>query len=134
RKGDQEIAARRADVTKAQAEIDHAHAAWYRADQDYRFTKAEIDVARYDYEEALHRGEKSAAGKKGHLDQLESRWRDLRLKLEEVKAREDAANAHLRDLEKTRLDAEAKQKELLGEKSRLDDKLHKIEPGFVSFV
>src|SRR5262249_25538359 len=39
RKGDGEIAARRADVTKAQAEIDHAHAAWYRVDQDYRFTK-----------------------------------------------------------------------------------------------
>jgi len=135
RKGDQEIAARRADVRKAQADIDHAHAAWYRVDQDYRFTKAEIDVARYEYEEALHRGDSGAAAKKkAHLDDLEKRWQDLRLKLEEVKAREAAANAHLRDLEKTRLDAEATQKDLLGEKSRLDDKLHKITPGFVSFV
>src|SRR4029078_4766316 len=72
--------------------------------------------------------------KKAHLDELEKRWQELRLKLEDVKAREAAANAHLSDLEKTRLDAEAKQKDLLGEKSRLDDKLHKIEPGFVAFL
>jgi hypothetical protein len=38
------------------------------------------------------------------------------------------------DLEKTRLDAEKEQRELFTEKTRLQDKLRKIQPGFTSMV
>ncbi len=134
KKGKGEIAARQADVDKAQAAADKVHAEWYGIDQDYRFTKADIDVARYDYDEAVHHAEPSAAKKKAHLDALEKRWEGLRLKLEDVKAREAAANAKVADLEKTKLDAESKQKDLLGELTRLRDRLQSIEPGFVSIV
>ncbi len=134
KRGEAEIAARRADVGKAQAAAAKVHAEWYGTDLDYRFTKANIDVARYDYDEAVHQGEASAPEKKARLDGLEKQWSELRLKLEDVKTREAAANAKVADLEKTKLDAEGKQKDLLGELTRLRDRLHSIEPGVVSVV
>ena len=55
-----------------------------------------------------------------------------------ARGREGAARTprrrRLAELEKTRLDAEKQQKEALGEYDRLQDRLRKIEPGFVSFV
>ena len=133
-RGEQEIAARRDEVRKAQAEIDELHNEWYAADQDFRFTKAEIDVKRYEYEEAAHNRWSSASRRQASLESLEKKWAELRLRVEAVLARQEAARARLRELEKTKLDAEAKQKEILGEYTRLQDRLRKIEPGFVSYV
>ena len=133
-RGDQEIAAQRGEIQKAQAEAEKIHTAWYAIDQDYRFTKADIDVKRYEYEEAAHNRAPSAEKRKAELAALEKKWAELRLELEDVKAREDAVKARLAELEKTRLDAEKQLKEALGEYNRLQDRLRKIEPGFVSFA
>jgi mono/diheme cytochrome c family protein len=134
-KGEQEIAARRDDVNKARAEYDKLDGEWYGIDQNFRFTKAKIDVARYEYEEAAHHGDSGAQRKKKKLDDLEEQWRQWRLKLEDVIARRDAAQAKLNGLEATKLDAEKKQKELFAEYDRLQGRLRKIQPGvFVSFV
>jgi mono/diheme cytochrome c family protein len=133
-KGSQEEAARRADIQKTQAETDKAHTEWYAIDQEYRFTKADIDVKRYEYEEAAHKRASSADKRKAELVALERRWAELRISLEDVKAREAGANARLAEIEKTRLGAEKQLKEALGEYNRLQDRLRKIEPGVVSFV
>ncbi len=45
-KGREEMAAQRTEIAKAQAEIRKAHDEWYGIDQDFRFTKADIDVVR----------------------------------------------------------------------------------------
>src|SRR5262245_50339909 len=131
-KGQQEMAGRRAEIDKARAEAAKAHNQWYGVDQDFRFTKADIDVKRYEYEEAAHSGHSSAAAKrKTELDALEKRWAELRTSLEEVKARESAANATVAELEKTYLDAEKAQKEAYADYTRLGEKLRKIQEGFV---
>ena len=132
--GQQEIAARRAEVRKLENEVEKLDAEWYRVDQDSRFTKAEIDVARFEYEEAAQHKASNAARKKAHLDALEKRSAELRVQLEDVIARRDGAKGRLAELEKTKLEAEKTQKELYAEKTRLEDRLHKIKPGFVSFV
>ena len=132
--GDKEIAARHDEVKKAEKEREKLDADWYRVDQEYRFTKAEIDVARYDYEEAAHHGAKSAAARKRKLDDLESKWQKLKVELEDINARKAAAAQHLQELEKTRLDAENTQKDMYAEYNRLEEKLHKIQPGVVSFI
>ena len=62
--GEKEIDARRGEVKQAEKDAAKLDADWYRVDQEYRFTKAEIDVARYDYEEAAHHGAGSAAARK----------------------------------------------------------------------
>src|SRR5256712_9125825 len=132
--GDKEIAARRGEVKQAEKDAAKLDADWYRVDQEYRFTKAEIDVARYDYEEAAHHGAGSAAAKRRRLDDLESKWQKLKVELEDINARKAAAAQHLQELEKTRLDAENTQKEMYAEYNRLEEKLHKIQPGVVSFI
>src|SRR5262245_52653802 len=104
--GEQEKTARRAEIRKAEGEIERLEAEWYRVDQDSRFTKAEIDVARFEYEEAAEHKAGSAARKKAHLDALEKRSSDLRVALEDVIARRDAAKGRLAELEKTKLEAE----------------------------
>src|SRR5467141_3421527 len=89
--GDKEIAARRGEVNQAEKDAAKLDADWYRVDQEYRFTKAEIDVARWDYEEAAHHGAKSAAARKRKLDDLENRWQKLKVEIEDINARKAAA-------------------------------------------
>src|SRR5207249_9655568 len=48
--GEKEIAAHRDEVRKAEQDSSKLDAEWYRTDQEYRFTKADIDVARYNDE------------------------------------------------------------------------------------
>jgi cytochrome c2 len=133
-KGAQEAAAHSQEIQKAEAEKARIDDEWYRVDQDFRFTKARIDVARFAYEDAAHSGHGNAAGKKKALDDLEQRWTTLRTQLEDVVARRAAAGARIAELQKTRLDAEKAQKELYAERTRLEDRLHKIGGGFVTFV
>src|SRR5258708_24183938 len=124
--GEKEVAARRADLRKAAAEVERAHGVWYGLDQEYRFTKANIDVKRYGYDEAPHRNDRSGPRKKADLEALEKRWADLRVKVEEAKAKEDAAKARVAELEATKLDAEKKQNEDLAERHRLHAQIPKI--------
>jgi mono/diheme cytochrome c family protein/predicted nucleic acid-binding Zn-ribbon protein len=130
----QEAAARRKEIDQAEDELNKLDGEWYRVDQDYRFTKAKIDVARFNYEESTetHRG--SAEKRKKELDDLEQRWKELRADLEDVEGRRAAGRAKLDGLQKTKLDAEALEKELYTDRDRLEERLHKIQPGFVSFV
>ena len=121
-------------LDEAQAEIDRVDGLYYKADQDYRFTKAEIDVAKYEYEEAAHKGSPTAAKKQQALRELETTWATQRVEREKVMAELAAAQAKKDELEKARLQAEALEKELYTDKQRLDKKLDSLRPGFVSFV
>ena len=132
--GEKEVAARADEVRKIKAEIERLKGVWYRVDQDFRFTKAKIDVARFEYEEAAHKGEKSALGKQKHLDELEAKWSELRLDKEKVEADQAAANATLAEVDGKVRSAEKAREELYKEKTRLDARLKVIEPGFVSFA
>jgi cytochrome c2 len=129
------VAARRGEVAKARAEVEHLrNGEEYRADQDYKFTKAEIDVKRYEWEEALRHGSASAAAKKAALDRLEQRWADERLKLDDVTTRRQAAEARLAELEQARREAEERQKAALGELQRLEQRLQSLQERFVTKV
>ena len=132
--GREEERARFAEIKKAEAELGRLNGRWYAVDQNYRFTKARIDVVRFQYEEALHKKSQSADGLFQSLRKLEDQWRAYRLDLEKVTAERDAAQAKLNELEATRLEAEKEQQELFTEKDRLEEKLRKIQPGFVSFA
>ncbi len=137
-----------ADLQKAGAELQQNRAAiqatsgaireledvWYAVDQNFRFTKAHIDVARYEYEEAAHQGKANAARKKQALDRLEAEWNDWRGKKEDVDSRRAAEKARLAGLEQARLVAETLQKQLYADRDRLQARLYAIEPGFVSFA
>ena len=102
----QEEAQRRDQIKKAQGERDKLEGEWYAVDQNFRFTKAEIDVKRYDYEEAAHKNKGNKDKKLADLKDYEERWEKLRVQLEDVNARKDAKDKEIAQLESTRLDAE----------------------------
>jgi cytochrome c2 len=133
-KAQQELAAHRADIAKHEAEVERLHGKWYAIDQEYRFTKAKIDVAKYDYEEAKHKNPNGAAREKKKLDELLAKWDQWRDKLEDIQRQQAEAKAKLASLQQSKLAAEALEKELLGEQQRLQDKLDKMKPGFATFV
>ena len=72
--GAQESAQRRGQIKKLESELHDLDGEEYRVDQDYRFTKANIDVARYEYEEAAETKAGSADRKKKHLDDLDNAY------------------------------------------------------------
>src|SRR5262245_50053385 len=133
-KGRQDAAGRASEIAAVQEEQRQLGGKWYAADQDYRFTKAKIDVARYEYDEAVHHAHGDPVQAKAKLDALEAKWREYRLQVEDVEAKQRDAKGRLEALQKTRLDAEAADKEALAEVTRLQDRVKKIRPGFVSFV
>ncbi|MBI3932716.1 MAG: c-type cytochrome [Acidobacteria bacterium] len=132
--GERQVASRRAEVRAAEKEYEALDGTWYAVDQNHRFTKAKIDVARYEYDEAVHGRSKSAASRLEHLRKLEAQWQTYRLELEDVIAQRDAAAAKVREVKKAFLDAEAAAKETLGQLTRLEERLTKIQPGFVTFA
>jgi mono/diheme cytochrome c family protein/predicted nucleic acid-binding Zn-ribbon protein len=132
-RGAQEREANARQIREARAELERLQGEWYGVDQNFRFTKARMDVARYGYDEAVHKKHDAEAARKP-LDELERQWNDWRLKLEDVIARRDAAAARLAELEKAERAAEELRKELYAERDRLQERLRKIQPGVVSFV
>ena len=57
REGARELRRNRTAVSAAEDKARKAEGAWYEADQDFRFEKAEMDTARYDFEITCdHRG------------------------------------------------------------------------------
>ena len=132
--GQKEAAANAEAIRAAQSELAKLDAKWYAADQDFRFTKAKIDVARYEYDEAVHGKSGRLKAKETTLKELEARWDRYRRDREGIEAQQAAEKAKLDGLQKTTLAAETKRKELLGEKGRLEDKLRKLQRGFVWFA
>ncbi|MEE8148022.1 MAG: c-type cytochrome [Longimicrobiales bacterium] len=132
--GREETEAQRDAIRQLEAEIDDSEGEWYAADQDYRFTKARLDVARYELDEAVHRGHANAEARRHELRELEDQWEGHRLEVEDISERRDAKDARLAELRKEELEAEDARAELLSEKDRLEGILRKIEPGFTSFV
>jgi cytochrome c2 len=133
-RGREEVAAQLDEIRQIEAELNRLQGSWYAADQDYRFTKAKLDVARYELDEAVHRGHSSADARRAHLQELEAQWEDYRLEVEEIATRREEKEARLAELRKTEVEAEKARDELLAEKTRLEGLLGRIEPGFTNFV
>jgi cbb3-type cytochrome oxidase cytochrome c subunit len=132
--GRREAAERASEIGRIDEELRQLGGQWYAADQDFRFTKARIDVARYELDEAVHHRHGDPAGARAKLEGLEARWQELRLRVQEVESRQREAKARLDALQTTKLAAEAAEKETLGEVKRLQDRVRQIRPGVVSFL
>ncbi len=132
--GQQAVAQRRDLVSEIDSELKSLAADWYSADQDFRFTKAEIDVARFEYDESVHSGASNATRRKTRLDELNAAWNAHRLRREQIEARQVEAEARLAEVDGTMRDAERELGELFAERNRLVTRLDDIQPGLISLV
>ena len=123
----QDLDAAKAEQKQQKAEYDKAlkdqkdiQGVWYKADQAFRFKKAEYEANRYDYEEAVAEHPKSASDKKEKLDKSFNAMQDLTHKLDEVNAKKSAIEANVEKYTK-RID------DLEKEKTKLQTKLDRME-------
>lgn len=108
REGARELRRNRAAVAEAEEKDRKAEGAWYDADQDFRFKKAEMDTARYVFETRQKEDPKSAATAKA-----KAAYERLRAAYDQSRGREQAAQkawdgtrAALAELQKTKREAE----------------------------
>jgi len=132
--GQQTVAQQRDLVSEIDLELKGLAADWYSADQDFRFTKAKIDVARFEYDESVHSGASNAQRRKAHLDELTAAWNGHRIKREEIEAKQAAAEARLAEVDGTMRDAERQLGELFAERNRLITRLDDLQPGLIALA
>src|SRR5687768_409515 len=110
-----EIARDRADLVRAQKELESWEGKHYAADQDYRFAKALLDAKRYELESAIVKKSSSQRQKQQEFDELATRVENLNLRLQQATRDRDAARERV-DVWLGRIkDIEDRRKELTGE-------------------
>lgn len=136
REGLREVRRQRKAYADADSATVKAEGAWYGADQRFRFDKAEMDSARYFYEQAAREAPEANSTK-----EKEERYLRLRAtyekSLREVEAAQkawDQAKARVAALEKTRTDAEEALKKLDEDYDRYQAKLKTLQQDTFYFV
>jgi len=108
REGARELRRNRTAVSEAEDRTKKAEGAWYDADQDFRFKKAEMDTARYNFETRQKESPKSAGTESARkeYERLKAAYEASTIVEQAARARWDAAKAELNALERTKKDAE----------------------------
>jgi len=128
REGARELRRNRAAFAEAEEENRKAEGAWYDADQDFRFKKAEMDTARYVYETRRKEDPKSSAtsNSKAAYERLKAAYDESQLKEQAARKAWDGTKASVAALEKTKKDAEEALGKLDGDYDRNQAKLRTL--------
>lgn len=129
-----EIAKHRQSYVIAQKDLDDWDGKHYAADQDYRFTKATLDAARYELETAVTQHSADLPSKRKTFDDLSSRVNQLQLRLQQVTRDRDAARARVDVWLKKIKDAEDKKKELTASIDLINKQLAAVSPSSDFFL
>jgi len=127
RKNSLELAAHRDQYVAAQKALDAIDGDHYRADQDYRFAKANLDAQRYITEASVVQHRSDAAQQQKEYEQQSAHLADLQVRLQEVTRRRDAAKANVDQWLKKIKDAEDKKKELTASVDLLNKQLTTVD-------
>lgn len=125
REGARELRHNRAAVGKAEDRTRKAEGAWYLSDQDFRFQKAEMDTARYEFETAQKLDPKSSdtAKKQKSFEKLKADYDRSQIREQKTRLEWDTAKAELARLEKDKTDAEEALKKIDEDYDRYQAKL-----------
>ncbi len=127
RKNSIELASHRDQYLTAQKAFDAVEGDHYRADQDYRFAKANLDAQRYIAEAAVVQHQPDAAQQQAEYERQTRHLADLQLRLQEVTRQRDAAKANVDQWLKKIKDAEDKKKELTASVDLLGKQLATVD-------
>jgi cytochrome c2 len=125
REGARELRRHRAAFAEAEEANRKAEGAWYLADQDFRFKKAEMDTARYVYETRREENPRSSATStaKAAYERLKAAYEDSQVREQAARKVWDGTKAAVAALEKTKKDAEDALAKLDGDYDRYEVKL-----------
>lgn len=127
-----EIDSRQEEITALEEKIGRLDADLYAKNQNYQFAKADMDVAKYNFEQAQHgHGDLPSATKV--LDKLVALTTDAKLQAEVIEGQVEAANEELKAIRLTLKQANDALGSISREKDLLERKLSKIDPEAMSF-
>jgi mono/diheme cytochrome c family protein len=128
RAGQVDIARHRDAYLDAQKVLDEWEGKHYAADQDYRFTKAKLDAARYTLEVSIVQHRDDVKEHQRAFDDLTARVRDLNLRLQQVTRDRDAARGRVdKFLTQIKKDEDRK-KEITASIDLLNKQLEAVSP------
>src|SRR5882724_1406749 len=127
RKNNIDLAGHRDQYLSAQKAFDAIEGDHYRADQDYRFAKANLDAQRYITEAAVVQHRSDAAQQQVEFEKQTKHLNDLQLALQESTRKRDAAKANVDQWLKKIKDAEDKKKELTASVDLLNKQLNLVD-------
>ncbi len=122
-----ELAGHRDQYLTAQKQLDAIEGDHYRADQDYRFAKANLDAQRYITEASVVQHLPDAARQQAEYERQTKHLNDLQLALQESTRKRDAAKANVDQWLKKIKDAEDKKKELTASADLLNKQLGTVD-------
>ncbi|HEY6140119.1 MAG TPA: c-type cytochrome [Thermoanaerobaculia bacterium] len=122
-----ELAKHRSQFVLAQKELDSWEGEHYKADEDYRFAKANLDAQRYIAETAVVQHRPDAAAQQAEYHRQEKHVQDLQLDLQDATRNRDAAQERVNAWLKKIKDAEDKKKELLANIDLLNKQLTTVK-------
>src|SRR5262245_56669020 len=105
---------------------------WYRADQEFRFKKAEFEARRYDFEEAKADHPKDAPALEKDMKQSEDEMHVLSDKLDQFTAKKTAADNKVNDFTRTLDELEKKRTGFRSKRDRLQKKYGTIDTSFAN--
>ena len=127
-----EVESRQDEIKIIQKNIQKLEAKLYAKNQIYQFAKADMDVAKYNYEEAQHgRGNINSAKKV--LDDLSLKAFSGKIEVETVESKIETANNELKAIRLSLKEANDAITDISREKDLLARKLTKIDPEAMSF-
>src|SRR5436305_10716797 len=121
------LARHRAQFVLAQKDVDSWEGEHYKADEDYRFAKANLDAQRYNAETSIVQHRADAAAQQAEYHRQEKHVTDLQLNLQDVTRKREAAKVRLDAWLAKVTDAEAKKKELMAEIDLLNKQLETVK-------
>src|SRR5206468_6242401 len=129
RRNSLDLAADRDQYLTAHKALDAMEGDHYRADQDYRFAKANLDAQRYITEASVVQHRSDAAQQQAEYERQTAHLADLQLRLQDVTRRRDAAKANVDQWLKKIKDTEDKKKELTASVDLLNKQLTTVDMG-----
>jgi mono/diheme cytochrome c family protein len=129
-----ELKNQREQQRKAAEEQKDFQGTWYKADQQYKFKKAEYEAKRYDYEEAKAEHPKDAPELDKKLKQVFDELQARSAKLDEVNAQKAEIDARVDQFTKKVADLEKDRSKLATKLDRLSRKEATISPSLANTI
>ncbi|MEA1881931.1 MAG: c-type cytochrome [Candidatus Marinimicrobia bacterium] len=127
-----EVDSRQEEIESLQDNIKELEADLYAKNQVYQFAKADMDVAKYNYEQAQH-GHGNLKATKKALDNLLALTNSSKLDGEIVEGKLESANNKLKSIRQSLKDVNDAIGAIVREKDLLGRKLTKLDPEAMSF-
>jgi cbb3-type cytochrome oxidase cytochrome c subunit len=119
---EEELKQKTAEYDRAQDEVRDIQGVWYKADQAYRFKKAEYEANRYDYEEAVADHPKDAPKKKEQLDKSFNEMQGLLHELDKINDKKTAIEQRVEAFTKRKAELEKEIAKLTTKRDRMKRK------------